>query len=858
MDKLRTKAFAEARIIIKNKIVEMRGDTLNESQVNDILESKQDVIRTLAEKRYEKEVDSLNDAFKKKFSAKSDKKSGVIQHTKFEESIIEDSPIYKALMQKANDSGIDLDIIGEVYNRGHAAWSNNIKVSPEQYAFARVNSYINEGRTYHEDDFDLHEGYSIRSKGYGKVQVVHKGKVIHTTSDPKDAQAFISKHTVEESLDESNNNPYVRPHCGLSSAPHMQTAWKASNKHGHVKYYGVEFKKSACKHAGIVEESAELNEVKMKLQSRPRAGATTPTFSQKVQMATEATKVKVELSKDNTKRLSHTVTDHKGRALDNNGNLVSSKANLSEELHPEIKKLADKHPEVHDALDSGMNFEYAHDAMDHVAGHVLHKMPYKEWEPARQPLIDHFKKYGLKESVEQIDELSESTMQTTKNGSKKWYLNDKLHRVDGPAVECADGSKKWYLNDKLHRVDGPAVEWAGGDKVWYLNGKRHREDGPAVEYASGDKEWHLNNKKLTQSQHAAATKSKLTKESVDSLDELSRKTLGSYIKKASHDVATKSAATGRYAERSNTAKKAGEWWDGKKDSEIADRAFSRSWKRREGIANAVDKLTKEEVLDEVSDATLSSYRDKSGKEHHAATLDYINNPDKSKSVAAKVLADKRYNGLNAAKRQQIRKDKERNPANGKFTEGPHGFVYQKESVDQIDEDSTLPMFSKITHHFDLGRGMEGKAKYNDHRYVDEHGRSFITSDDNGRHGTGDTRGLHVGAEVASFHGLPVTHNPTTGKKLIKKSLVGGKMEEHVGNSVDAPSKRLFGTKSLANAYKKDTPGQHNEEVNSGDVQPVVQPPYVDAEGKTHAGAIKNVKTNRKIIASGNLSDGKKN
>ena len=61
-----------------------------------------------------------------------------------------------------------------------------------------------------------------------------------------------------------------------------------------------------------------------------------------------------------------------------------------------------------------------------------------------------------------------------------------------------DGGKFWYLNDKLHRVDGPAVECANGDKLWYLNGERHREDGPAVELAIRDKRWFLNDIELTE------------------------------------------------------------------------------------------------------------------------------------------------------------------------------------------------------------------------------------------------------------------------------------------------------------------------------------------------------------------------
>ena len=34
-------------------------------------------------------------------------------------------------------------------------------------------------------------------------------------------------------------------------------------------------------------------------------------------------------------------------------------------------------------------------------------------------------------------------------GTKRWFLNGKLHREDGPAEEWADGTKEWYLNDRL-------------------------------------------------------------------------------------------------------------------------------------------------------------------------------------------------------------------------------------------------------------------------------------------------------------------------------------------------------------------------------------------------------------------------
>ena len=58
------------------------------------------------------------------------------------------------------------------------------------------------------------------------------------------------------------------------------------------------------------------------------------------------------------------------------------------------------------------------------------------------------------------------------NGTKHWYINDKRHREDGPAIEYANGRKEWYLNGKLHREDGPAIISADGRKEWYLYGNK--------------------------------------------------------------------------------------------------------------------------------------------------------------------------------------------------------------------------------------------------------------------------------------------------------------------------------------------------------------------------------------------------
>ena len=67
------------------------------------------------------------------------------------------------------------------------------------------------------------------------------------------------------------------------------------------------------------------------------------------------------------------------------------------------------------------------------------------------------------------------TVKVSDDGTKRWYLNDKLHREDGPAIECAAGYTAWYLNGKIHREDGPAIERADGSKYWFLNGEQLSE-----------------------------------------------------------------------------------------------------------------------------------------------------------------------------------------------------------------------------------------------------------------------------------------------------------------------------------------------------------------------------------------------
>ena len=72
------------------------------------------------------------------------------------EETIEEKKI-EGLEKKAEKSGISYGILKQVYNRGMAAWRTGHRpgTTPQQWAFARVNSFITGGKTRRTADADL-------------------------------------------------------------------------------------------------------------------------------------------------------------------------------------------------------------------------------------------------------------------------------------------------------------------------------------------------------------------------------------------------------------------------------------------------------------------------------------------------------------------------------------------------------------------------------------------------------------------------------------------------------------------------------------------------------------------------------
>lgn len=78
------------------------------------------------------------------------------QLQKMLEAILPKDAISESLQKKAAKSGIEFSTLQEVYTRGLNDWKPIGKMTQEQYAFSRVNSYISAGKAYKVDS-DLHE-----------------------------------------------------------------------------------------------------------------------------------------------------------------------------------------------------------------------------------------------------------------------------------------------------------------------------------------------------------------------------------------------------------------------------------------------------------------------------------------------------------------------------------------------------------------------------------------------------------------------------------------------------------------------------------------------------------------------------
>jgi hypothetical protein len=134
----------------------------------------------------------------------------------------------------------------------------------------------------------------------------------------------------------------------------------------------------------------------------------------------------------------------------------------------------------------------------------------------------------------------------------------------------------------------------------------------------------------------------------EQLDEISKKTLGSYIKAASHDVAAKGAFTRHFADKSRAETAAQRPDLARITMKKADKMQDAGMKRRANMAKAVDRLTKEDV-EQIDERTLTSGET-------AKKEDYVKGMKKSVSGFKARYGDKAKSVMYATATSMAKKD----------------------------------------------------------------------------------------------------------------------------------------------------------------------------------------------------------
>jgi hypothetical protein len=227
------------------------------------------------------------------------------------------------------------------------------------------------------------------------------------------------------------------------------------------------------------------------------------------------------------------------------------------------------------------------------------------------------------ESVEKIDELSKDTLKSYSSKAKK---DSEEYKKAGYAYD-SDPDERAFAPKAFKKAASRAAGAAKADSkikeevVVEGSGPKEKQKTPyrdinSPEYRAAAEKQKQKMKDTTAAEPGKKMLYKMNKEEVEQIDELKKSTLASYVKKASHDVAAKGAATRQFANDSEAARKGEDYSEARKKMKMADKTFAKSWKRREGMAKAVDKLAKEEVeqIDELSVNKMLKYSDAAEKD----------------------------------------------------------------------------------------------------------------------------------------------------------------------------------------------------------------------------------------------------
>jgi preprotein translocase subunit YajC len=217
---------------------------------------------------------------------------------------------------------------------------------------------------------------------------------------------------------------------------------------------------------------------------------------------------------------------------------------------------------------------------------------------------------GLKRAMnkEEVEELDEAMFPGTKEYEKKYGQSPQQKlRKKGDTVPTSQGDMTKTDKGIAHRRRFTEMleSYTEGGLKYIASLVQEEPDNEEYTKEVEDQKAKMDGKKKG-GDVAKASVQAVKNEEVEELDELSKSTLASYAKKASHEARMKHGI-GKDFERISKSSRKPEYKQGAKEWE--DKYKSDARRREAGVGKAIDRLAKEEVeeLDELSNKTLTDY-----------------------------------------------------------------------------------------------------------------------------------------------------------------------------------------------------------------------------------------------------------
>jgi len=217
---------------------------------------------------------------------------------------------------------------------------------------------------------------------------------------------------------------------------------------------------------------------------------------------------------------------------------------LDEANHRDLASAGMMHPNMAKNMSVGDTMDYYEPKTgDKVHGKVMHK---------------NDTEVHMKQTHDSYDDKKVGSVHKFKIGSQLPEVKEEVELEE--VLKVSDGAGKW-ISDFVHS-ENPKFEGKS---------KKERQQMALGAYYSAKKG---------------------VKEEVESIDEISKATIGSYVKKAADDATITRKIASDFEHRAKTSRK-----QSMKDANtsIANDFQNKSWKRQDNIKKAVDRLTKEET-----------------------------------------------------------------------------------------------------------------------------------------------------------------------------------------------------------------------------------------------------------------------